>query len=175
MVSEERIAHILRMEEDAVDFAKIHGVDLERLKVAICAHDLFRDTSDMILIRIAKIWDIPLEKEEQAFPILAHGKVAAEFLRRRFTIKDDEIFNAVAYHTSGCPTRSKIVMSLVVLDTLEHGRKFEGVEELREIAAKSLEKGYEAVIKNKIVYALNRELLVLSESVRTWNYLKGVK
>ncbi len=175
MVSPQRAAHIRRMEEDAVDFSKIHGVNLEKLEISIVAHDLFRDTAQDVLLHIAERWKIQLEAEELAFPILIHGKVAAEFLRRALKVEDREILEAVAYHTSGCPTNSNIVMSLVILDTLEHGREFEGVEEMRKIAKISLMEGYKSVIKNKMIYALHRNLIILSKSVETWNYLQGVK
>jgi len=175
MVSRQRAAHIQRMEEDAKNFSKIHSLNVDKLLLSVCAHDLFRDVDPRILLKIATLWNLFITKEEEHFPILLHGKVAAEFLKRRFEIKDMEILEAVAYHTSGIPTNSKIVKALVILDTIEHGREFPGVNELRKIAKKSLEKGYEAIVKNKIKYALDNDLIILSESVKTWNYLKGVE
>jgi predicted HD superfamily hydrolase involved in NAD metabolism len=175
MVSRQRAAHIQRMEEDAEKISQIHHLDLDRLLVAVCAHDLFRDIDPKVLLKIAKAWNISITQEERYFPLLLHGKIASEFLKRRFEIKDEEILDAVSYHTSGVPTKSNLVKALVILDTLEHGRKFPKVDELREIAKSSLDKGYESVVKNKIIYALNNDLIVLVKSVETWNYIKGVK
>jgi len=175
MVSRQRAAHIQRMEEDAWEFSKLHKVAYEKLQLAICAHDLFRDIEPEKLIKISRIWGLKITKLEKFAPVLLHGKVASEYLRNRFNLKDIEILDAVAYHTSGIPTDSPIVRSLVILDTLEHGRTFKGADELRAIAKRSLNKGYVEVIKNKIEYALNEGLLVLPKTVETWNFLRGVR
>ncbi len=163
-----------RMEEDGEKLAKVHNLNESKIILAVCAHDLFRDTSPDKLSKMAKIWNVEITKEERYLPLLLHGKIASEYLKRRFHVEDAEILDAISYHTSGMPTNSKIVKALVVLDTTEHGRKFDGVEELRKIAWRSLDEGYDAVIKNKIAYALLHNLLILEKTVQTWNYLKGL-
>lgn len=175
MVSRQRAAHIERMEENAVSLAKVHSVDMKRLMVCVDAHDLFRDVEPAKLTKIANLWNIQITPVERHVPLLLHGKISSEYLRRHFKIEDKEILDAIAYHTSGIPTDSPIVMAMFILDSTESGRDFEGVEELREIALKSLKKGYEAIIKNKIVYAVTNDLLILPESVESWNDLRGVR
>ncbi len=176
MVSRQRAAHIQRMEEDSVElFPELCESDKERLLVAVCAHDLFRDVESKKLVKISKIWNLKITKVEAFAPVLLHGKVASEYLKRRFKLSDEEILDAVAYHTSGMPTDSLIVKLLVLLDTLERGRNFDGVDELRAIAKRSLDEGYIEVIKNKIRYALNHSLLILPQTVEAWNFLRGVR
>lgn len=174
MVSRQRAAHIERMEEDGKKLSKVHDLNESQIILAVCAHDLFRDTKPGSLLKMANVWDVETTKEERYLPLLLHGKIASEYLKRRFDIEDKEVLNAVSYHTSGMPTDSKIVKALVVLDTTEHGRNFDGVEELRKIVLQSLDDGYAAVIKNKIGYALLHDLLILEKTVQTWNYLKGL-
>lgn len=176
MMSRQRAAHIQRMEEDSVElFPELRESDSERLLVAVCAHDLFRDVEPRKLMKISKIWNLKITKVETFAPVLLHGKVASEYLKRRFKLNDEEILDAVAYHTSGMPTDSLIVKLLVVLDTLEHGRSFDGVDELRTVAKRSVNEGYTEVIKNKIKYALNHALLILPQTVEAWNFLRGVR
>ncbi len=175
MVSRQRTAHIERMEEDAVNLAKIHDLDLQRLLVCVDSHDLFRDVLPQKLFKIAQIWNLNITNVEKFSPLLLHGKVAAEYLKRRFEINDKEILDAVAYHTSGIPTESPIVMAMFILDSTESGRDFEGIDELREISSRSLREGFEAIVKNKLIYAVTNNLLVLPETVETWNYIRGVK
>ncbi len=175
MVSRRRAAHIERMEEDAVVLARAHSIDLDKLIVCVDAHDLFRDVDPEKMIKIARVWKIKMSAVEKSVPLLLHGKISAEYLKRRFKIKDQEILKAVSYHTSGIPTDSPVVMAMFILDSTESGRDFEGVDELREIAMKSLREGYEAIIKNKLIYAITNNLLVLPETVKTWNSLRGVR
>ncbi len=175
MVSRRRAAHIERMEEDALSFASVHSLNVEKLLVCVCAHDLFRDVKTQKLLRIAHVWNLKITKVEYFSPLLLHGKIAAEYLKRRFGIEDGEILDAISYHTSGLPTESKIVKAMFILDSTESGRDFEGVEGLREIAMRSLDEGYEAILKNKLIYAVTNDLLVLPETVESWNYIRGVK
>lgn len=174
MVSRPRAAHIERMEKNALRYAETHKIDSDKLLVAVCAHDIFRDTEPVRLFRIAKVWNLGMSVPERYVPLLLHGKVSAEYLRRRFAVSDGEILDAVAFHTSGIPTSSPIVKAMVIIDTTEIGRNFDGVKKLRELSNESVDAGYEAVIANKILYAIENGLLVLPETVETWNSLKGV-
>jgi predicted HD superfamily hydrolase involved in NAD metabolism len=175
MVSRQRAAHMERMEEDAITFSKIHSVSVDKLLVSVCAHDLFRDVEPYKLMKIATLWGVKITAVEKHLPLLLHGKVAAEYVKRRFGLHDEEILDAIAYHTSGILTDSKIVKSMFILDSTESGRVFDGVDELRNMALVSIDKGYEAIIKNKLIYAITNDLLVLPETVETWNYMRGVR
>lgn len=175
MVSRRRAAHIERMEEDALNFAKIHALDVEKLLVCVDSHDLFRDVQSEKLEKIAKVWNLNVTSVERFLPLLLHGKVAAEYVKRRFMVDDEEVLTAIAYHTSGIPTESPIVMAMLILDSTESGRNFEGIGELREISSISLKAGFEAIVKNKLIYAVTNNLFVLPETVETWNYIRGVK
>ncbi|MBO8160948.1 MAG: bis(5'-nucleosyl)-tetraphosphatase (symmetrical) YqeK [Thermosipho sp. (in: Bacteria)] len=169
MVTPERMKHV----EGTVRFARslcvIHNLDKSKAEFMAYAHDLFRDVNFEKLLKIAKIYLINISFYEKLNPILLHGKIAAEFVRRRFNIEDDDVLTGIAFHTSGYKNFGIYGKVLFLADSLEETRTYPKVEMLRELAYKDIDMAFYEVMRNKIIYALSRDLLILPESVEVWN------
>ncbi|WP_255420121.1 bis(5'-nucleosyl)-tetraphosphatase (symmetrical) YqeK [Petrotoga sp. 9PW.55.5.1] len=174
MKSKKRLEHIYSVVEFSKTLANIHSLSKEKMTIAALSHDLFRDVKTDKLIKISHIYGITLDQFDKIKPILLHGKIGAEFLRRKYKI-DDEIYQAVYYHTSGYEHMKKIGKALVISDSAADGRDYDGLEELRKISFSSLDEGYKLVIKNKINYALLKNRFILEQTVKTWNKMCRVE
>ena len=174
MMRPERLQHTISVRDFALILSQIHGVDPRRVEIAAVSHDLFRDVPPWKLLKIAEIWNLEIEKVERSHPVLLHGKVASEFLKRRFGCKDESILLAVAYHTSGHPKLDEIGKILLISDTVGFDRDFDDVERIRKIAFMDLEMAFREVIRNRMVYAIETGRYVLPKSVETWNELVEV-
>jgi len=168
--SKKRLEHINNVVNFSKKLAQIHKLPQEKVEIAALAHDLFRDVEPSRLTKLAAFYKISLDKFDKNRPILLHGKVSAEFLKRKFHIGED-IYQAIYYHTSGYKKMGNIGKTLVISDSAGDDRDFEGVEELRRVSYKSLNEGYKLVIKNKISYALTKERYILEDTYETWNSL----
>lgn len=168
--SKKRLEHIFNVVDFSKKLAQIHKLPEKKVKVAALGHDLFRDVDSNRLIKLAEFYKIPLDKFDKNRPILLHGKISAEFLKRKFYI-DEDIYQAIYYHTSGYEKMGDIGKALVISDSAGDDRDFEGVEELRKVSYTSLNEGYKLVIKNKISYALAKEIYILEDTYKTWNTL----
>lgn len=171
LLSPRRRRHVFSCCEFARKLANLHGVDLERITIACLAHDAFRDVSTSKLLKIARAYGIEPSEMELEHPVLLHGKVAAEYLRRRFKLDDSEIIDAVAFHTSGKPNMGSVAKILFLADALEETRVYEGVEHLRKLAEKDLDEALIQTLRNKVCYAMRKEYLLLPETVEMWNWL----
>jgi len=147
----------------------MYGADLNKIELAALSHDLFRDVPPRKLLKMAWAYGLKISELERTHPVLLHGKVAAEFLKRRFNVEDEEVLNAVAYHTSGHVSFGTVGQILFIADSLEFTRDFPGVNELRRIAFRNLEEGFFQVLKNKIFYAVGKNYLLIPETVELWN------
>jgi predicted HD superfamily hydrolase involved in NAD metabolism len=174
MVNPKRFFHILMVRDFSLILSYINGVNPKRVEIAAVAHDLFRDVPPRRLLKIAEVWGINIEDVERKHPVLLHGKVAAEFLKKRFGCKDLDILNAVAYHTSGHPNFGNVGKILVVSDTIGFDRNFDDVENIRKLALKDLDLAFREVLKNRIIYAIKTGRYLLPKSVETWNRLVEV-
>ena len=171
--SEKRLKHIYNVLEFSNMLAERHNISNEKVKIAALSHDLFREVEAFKLLKIAEVYEIPVTGFERNRPILLHGMISAEFLKRKYKI-DGEIYEAVYYHTSGYEFMGKIGKVLVISDSASDDRDFKGVKELRRISLNSLDDGYKFVIKNKISYSLLKERYILEHTYKTWNHICGL-
>ncbi|WP_448531082.1 bis(5'-nucleosyl)-tetraphosphatase (symmetrical) YqeK [Pseudothermotoga sp.] len=171
LVTTRRRRHVYSCCDFARKLARLHHVDEEKVTVACLAHDAFRDVPTSKLLRIAKAYGIEPKGMELEHPVLLHGKVAAEYLRRRFKIEDRDILEAVAFHTSGKPNMGEIAKIVFLADSLEETRAYEGVEDLRRLAERDLDEAVIQTLRSKVCYAMKKEYLLFSETVEMWNWL----
>jgi len=166
--STDRLNHVYNVVYFSQRLARIHKVSQERVRIAALGHDLFREVEPSKLITIAKIYSIPITEFEMSAPILLHGMISAEFLKRKYKI-DEEIYEAVYYHTSGYEYMGQIGKILVISDSAGDDREYKGVKKLREESLRSLDLGYKIAIENKIHYAIEKERYILEQTYKTWN------
>jgi len=171
LVTPRRLRHIYSCCNFARKLAKLHRVDEQKVTVACLAHDAFRDVPASKLLKIARAYGIETNEMELAHPVLLHGKVAAEYLKRRFKIEDQEILEAVSAHTSGKPYMSEIAKIVFLADSLEETRVYEGVEDLRKLAEQDLDEAVIQTLRSKICYAVKKEYLLFPQTVEMWNWL----
>jgi len=105
---ETRFAHTQGVVKTAIELAERYGADPYKAEVAAWAHDAFRPAGNLI-----------------------HGDLAADALEMDFNVTDPEILDAVRYHTTGRPGMCLLEKVLKLADSLEPGRTYPGVEELR--------------------------------------------
>ncbi|GFR36282.1 hypothetical protein TCEA9_20940 [Thermobrachium celere] len=99
-----------------------------------------------------------------------HAYVGAHIAREYFSI-DDDIFNAIYYHTVGRKDMSILEKIIFIADVIEEGRNFSGVEELRKLAFQDIDL---AIIKScelTIQYVISRGLLLHNNTVELRNSL----
>lgn len=169
LATKERFEHMLRVADWADRIARSHGFRDDRLKLAAFSHDMFRDVKPEVLLKLARFYKLENKWYYFSRPVLLHGPVAAEYIRRRFNV-DEEVYEAVYYHTSGAPGIGVIGKILTIADVVEQSRDFPQVEELRKVALNSsLDNAYGEVLKQKTLYALESKLLILPETTEAWN------
>ena len=82
-----------------------------------------------------------------------HQYSGAYVARRFFGLEDENLLNAIRYHTSGRAGMSQAEMLLYLCDMLEEGRSFDGVDELRRIFyEKDLPYAMLAALEHQITY-----------------------
>jgi predicted HD superfamily hydrolase involved in NAD metabolism len=129
--------HVARVVAEVDRLAPVHGVDYDRAIFAAWAHDVARAMSDDDLLARARDSGIDVLDIEQEAPVLLHGPVGAEMLRRELKIDDEEVLNATRYHTTGRPGMSSFEMLILVADKVEPAKLTD--EEIRRARAVATE------------------------------------
>lgn len=157
-----RWEHTLGVAETAVKLARQFGADTVKAETAALLHDYCKYWPAEKLAQIVNEQELPADLLEYD-PQLLHAPVAAIVVKRDLGIDDDEILDAVRYHTSGREKMTKLDKVVCLADYIEPGRDFPGVERIRELAETSMEKaliaGFDSTIqfllaKGKKIYPL---------------------
>jgi len=122
MLKSKRYKHSIRCADCAVKLARLYGADPEKAWIAGLTHDISRGQERDLI----KEWAI-LDKgclsdyEEQHFDVL-HSYASAWHLKSNLGIRDEEILNAVRFHTCGSPDMDILAKVVFAADYLEPGR-----------------------------------------------------
>jgi len=126
-LSTERFLHSRHTALQAYDLCRRFRLNPTAGYLAGVAHDLAKQLNNKDLIKIVKSDEsgypiTPLEKQR---PNLLHGKAAAVLLRDRLCIHNEDVLEAVAYHTSGCEGMGQLSKVVYIADKTESTRNIE--------------------------------------------------
>ncbi len=165
--------HIYRVQKVALELARQHEVDGEKTRLAALAHDIARAMKGEDLLRKARELGIAVHPVEAEVPILLHGPVAAEMLRLTDGLEDQDIYEAVYWHSTareGLGPAAKVVYLADKLDPRKVGR-YPFLPELRALAMKSLDRAILEFLSRELVSLLQQGSLVHPTSVEARNEL----
>lgn len=117
-MSKERFEHCVRVKDIATEYAKIYGIDEEKIKLCAIAHDIAKELDKQ---EIQKYYDI-FDDVERINKSLQHAKIGAKMCEDfGFT---EEMLNAVRYHTTGRENMTLFEKIIYLADATEIGREF---------------------------------------------------
>lgn len=135
----ERYEHSLGVAAMAVAMAGIYGVNQYKAYIAGLLHDCAKNlSSEQVEIKCRDL-EPEIDEFERKAPSLIHAKLGAEFVKVEFGISDNEICEAIKWHTIGKPEMSTLEKIIFVADMIEKNRSYPGVERLRKIAYMNLD------------------------------------
>lgn len=168
---EDRYNHTLGVVQTAIKLAELNNVDKTKAEIAALAHDIAKNKTIYELRDIINNNNITLSYDEEKTPELWHSIVSPILGREIFKIEDEEILNAMRWHTTGKENMSKLDKIIYMSDMIEPSRNFPGVELIREKCFKDLDEGVIKGLTHTIKYLLDKEFLVDINSIRARNYL----
>lgn len=112
-------AHIYRTRDVALGLASHHGADPHRAELGMLAHDVMRATPGRELLKAAKQGGLSVSALDRRLPILLHGPVGAESVRREDGLADYDILEAVRWHSTAHPSLSPLGKLVFIADKLD--------------------------------------------------------
>ena len=135
-----RMPHVLGTEQTAEALAKKYGADVHKARFAALLHDSTKRLSMEEQLALCEHYHIELDELEQHALKLLHAKTGAALARDVFGA-DDEIYNAILWHTTGKANMTLLEKVIYLADYIEPNRDFDGVEDLRKVVWEDLDKG----------------------------------
>ena len=168
-LSDKRKRHTYAVALEAINLAKRYGADQEKAELAALFHDMYRGKPIEVIDRMVR--EFSLDPTYLGNSNLAHGKLAAKIMEKEYDIKDQDILNAVAYHTTGRAGMSLLEKIVYLADAIEPGRRYPGIDELRKLAYISLDKACIKAMSRSIDYIKSRGMELDRDTLRAKNQL----
>ncbi|MGB4956311.1 MAG: bis(5'-nucleosyl)-tetraphosphatase (symmetrical) YqeK, partial [Leptotrichiaceae bacterium] len=102
---------------------------------------------------------------------LLHGFAGAEYVKEKLKITDEEILDAIRYHTIGKKNMGLVSKIVYIADAIEDKRNWPGVEHARELAAEDLDEAIIYEIDMKMKYLITRRALIHPNTLELRNDL----
>lgn len=160
-----RFRHSREVSRTAVRLAEKWGADVEKARVAGLLHDCARNFKDDELKQVLAQFGIDPTDMEKRQPSLLHARLGAVIAEHEYGVDDPEILRSIQYHTTGSKGLSTLEKVIYLADFIEPGRSFPGVERLRELAAKDLNRAMLASYDHTILFVLAQEGLLHPDTI----------
>lgn len=170
-LKESRYKHTLGVCESAIELAKIYSGDEKKARIAALLHDCGKYLSSNEIIDIMKKEKYPMDKVEQSFPEIMHGRAGAYIAKEVMGIDDDEILSAIRFHTTGKEDMNLLEKIIYLADYIEPYRNYPGVDELREKAFSNLDEALLLAYDNTLKFVLNKGQLIHMDTIKARNKL----
>jgi predicted HD superfamily hydrolase involved in NAD metabolism len=169
-LSSKRYQHTAGVLKSAQTLADIYHCDQAKIAVAALCHDTAKGMPPAELLSKAEQAGWPLDPVDRMRPALLHGPVAAILCARELDVKDEDILNAIRFHTTGRPGMSLLEQIIYLADLTEEGRDFPGLVSLRERAGSDLQAALIMAFDQTLRWVLERRDLIHPMTIQAWNW-----
>lgn len=170
-LNEHRFNHVLGVKEAAVKLAEHYGEDQEKAAYAALLHDCAKNkkTDELMDLITAEGWQ--MDDVEKAAPQLLHSKGGAIVAKNQMGVSDEDILNAIIFHTTGRANMTLLEKIIYLADYIEPSRNYPGVDEVRKEAYIDLDKTLVMSINNSVRYIIEKGQLIHIETINARNWL----
>lgn len=175
VLKESRLEHTMGVAYTAASLAMRHGADAERALLAGYLHDCAKYLSGEELLMICEQHEISVSDTERKNPkALLHGKVGALFAKEKYGVQDEEILQAIRFHTTGRPDMSDLEKIIFLADYMEPGReKAPNLQQIRRQVFENLDQGMLMVLQDTLSYLEASDGEVDTQTEETYEYFKA--
>ena len=172
-----RYEHTLSVAYTAASLAMVHNVDTDSAMTAGLLHDCAKCLPTDKLISLCRKNDLPVSEVELQNPAaLLHAKAGSFLARKKYGVTDDDILNAIKYHTTGRPEMSKLEKILYIADYIEPGRKHAAnLLQIRKMAYQDLDQTLFKILEDTLSYLLTTGWEIDSMTQETYDYYKRTR
>jgi len=171
----ERFEHTLGVAYTAACMGMIYGEDPLKCELAGLLHDCAKNFSTEEMISGCKASGIRLTKEELLSPQIIHAIYGACLVKEKYGIEDEDIINAVRFHTTGRPSMSVLEKIIFISDFIEPLRdKAACLKDARSLAFKDIDRCMHFILVDTFEYLDRAGKHVEKNTVDAYNYFKAI-
>ncbi len=156
-LSTSRYRHCFAVAETAATLAYHWGVDEHTAFDAGLLHDMMHYLPDDQMLAKAQEYHLPIDAGARANPMLLHGPLAAAILEQDYGCDNQQMLDAIRYHTVANPQMDEVAKIIYLSDMIEPGRpNWPGLAKLRALSMMDLDMAMVYAMESTIDYLAQR-------------------
>lgn len=164
----ERYRHVMGVKKAAKALGEKYGYDKSSCVMAALYHDIMKEEDQKTLEAfILRHGETPGESSHSWKTM--HAQAGAIFAKEIAGVMDENILNAIRYHTTGRRHMGLLEKIIYMADYIEEGRSFEGVDRVRRLANKDLDLAMLKALDLSLVHLIKRGSYIMPHSLETRN------
>lgn len=168
-----RFIHTLNVACTAANLAMCYGFDSDRAETAGLLHDCAKCLNLTKMLKICEKSGLELSEFERNSGSLLHSKAGAVLAQTKYGIKDEDILNAIKYHTTGRPGMSLLEKIIFVADYIEPSRdSAPNLPAVRALAFDSIDECVLQILKDTLSYLGTNSAQVDPMTQKTYEYYR---
>ncbi len=176
VLTPKRYKHTQGVAEEAAKLAKRYGADIKKAYTAGLLHDCAKCFTDGEKLKLCKVYGVKLDDVLKAQPDLTHSFLGAKIAEAEYGIRDKDILNAIAYHTTGRENMSLLEKIVFIADLIEPNRDyFKGLDKIRKLAYNNIDDAVISALERTIEYNKERKRVIHPLGLAALEYIKEGK
>lgn len=139
-LSDKRYTHSVNVADECRKLAKKYDEDEEKAYFAGLVHDVCKEIPADELKKMAAESGLNLTQAELVTKALWHAVAGAAFVRDSLNIQDEDIINAVRFHTIGRAGMSRLEEIVYIGDLISADRTYKDVKKFRKLAYQDMDR-----------------------------------
>lgn len=170
-IGEKRCSHSLNVMEECKKLANNYGIEEEKAIIAGLYHDCGKFIQRSNAYEFIEQYNLVIKEEFLKNYQLLHPALGYYVGKIKYNIKDEEIINAIYYHTTLRPDPTLLDKIVYIADAIEPSRDYEGVEDLRKLAYIDLDSAVLLSLENTIIDIIKKKKYLGLDSIISRNHL----
>lgn len=168
-----RYEHTMGVMYTAAAMAMRYDVDLQKALVAGLLHDCAKCISSNKKISLCEEHGITISESERKNPSLLHAKLGAFFAEEKYGVKENDVLEAITYHTTGRPKMSLLDKIVFIADYIEPNRvQAPRLEQIRKLAFEDIDACLYMILEDSLAYLQTKSEVIDPMTEQTYLYYK---
>ena len=172
-----RFQHSLGVANMAIKLNMLHDLKVSNVKIVTAAllHDITKEMDIEEQIELLKKHKPELVNDELllSLPVM-HAFSGSVVAKLKYEVEDEDIINAICYHTTGRNNMSDLEKLIFLSDYTETSRCGQQFEIIRELSYESIDKAIIKMYEFNFEYIKRKKKHIHSLSENAYKYYKGV-
>lgn len=170
-MDDSRFEHTLGVMYTCGALAMRYGYDLDKAMLAGLMHDCAKCMPNAKKLKMAEKHRLEITDLERKNPFMLHAKLGAFLAKKKYDIEDEEILDAIRWHTTGRPKMTLLDKIVYIADYIEPKRdKAPHLPQIRQKAFVDLDEALVMILNDTLGYLGDSPEHVDSMTKKTYDY-----